>query len=143
MKQALKKHVTECFGHKRVYSYAVLSKNAIFGQYFALYHNVHRTLKCTVTYILYHFITFVIYPSCQIRYKKLGSMGKKQSNTRPTIWTSKARAQIRKKEKRVWFRFATGWRHEILHSYDQTISQRNAITIVIFQVVEHFIFHFF
>ena len=142
MKQALKKKNMwqNVLGIKGC---TVLSENGIFGQYFALYNNVHRSLKCTVTFILYHFITFlIIYPSCQNRYKKLGSMGKNQSNTHPTIWTSKF---VRKSEKRrnecgSGLPLARGMKY---CSYDQIISQRHAITIMIFQVVEHFIFHFF
>ena len=55
---------------------------------------------------------------------------------------SKVYPQIKKKEKWVWFGFATSQSHEILHSYDRTVSQLNAITIMIFQVVEQYSFQF-
>ena len=53
---------------------------------------------------------------------------------------SKVYPQIKKKETWVWFGFATSQSHEVLHSYDRTASQLNTITIMIFQVVEQYIF---
>ena len=115
--------MVECLGHEGCTVMLFLARMAYhYRQYSALYSNFRCTLTCTLTYIFNRFITFATFFLAKTSIT-MRSMGKNQSNTRPTIWTPKlvCNSEIRKNEYSLCFPLVRGM--ACCRVYDKTVPQ--------------------